>query len=155
MQIHGDWMKGEWRNAGKVAGKDFGCVNIPGTKALSVTVDAWGLLGGPSVDEAHKAAELQFAKIVVDPQVTAEFAAKKGSSPVRLDAPTASLDKCNLLVLDSLKKPGFSVQSPFNISDADWVRSIWDVMFKYWGDPKMRPDDVIAQMKAQYNTIFG
>ena len=24
MQIHGDWMKGEWRNAGKVAGKDFG-----------------------------------------------------------------------------------------------------------------------------------
>ena len=155
MQIHGDWMKGEWRNAGKVAGKDFGCVNIPGTKALAVTVDAWGLLGGPSVDEAHKAAELQFAKIVVDRQVTADFAIKKGSSPVRLDAPTTSLDQCNLLVLDSLKKDNFSVQNPFNISDADWIRSIWDIMFKYWGNPKMSPDEVITQMKAQYDTIFG
>jgi glucose/mannose transport system substrate-binding protein len=155
MQIHGDWMKGEWRNAGKVAGKDFGCVNIPGTKALSVTVDAWGLLGGPSVDDAHKQAELAFAKIVVDPKVTAEFAAKKGSSPVRLDAPTDLLDQCNTVVLDSLKKPDFSVQSPFNISDSDWIRSIWDTMFKYWGDPKMTTDDVVKQMKDQYQTIFG
>jgi glucose/mannose transport system substrate-binding protein len=155
MQIHGDWMKGEWRGAGKVAGKDFGCINIPGTKALAVTVDAWGLLGGPSVDDAHKKAELDFAKIVVDPKITAEFAAKKGSSPVRLDAPTADLDQCNVLVLDSLKKPNFSVQSPFNISDSDWIRSIWDIMFKYWGDPKMTTDDVIKQMKDQYQTIFG
>ncbi|HEV7718311.1 MAG TPA: ABC transporter substrate-binding protein [Arsenicitalea sp.] len=155
MQIHGDWMKGEWRGAGKVAGKDFGCINIPGTKALSVTVDAWGLLGGPSVDDAHMKAELDFAKIVVDPKITGEFAAKKGSTPVRLDAPAADLDQCNTVVLDSLKKPNFSVQNPFNISDSDWVRSVWDIMFKFWGDPKMTTDDVAKQMKDQYQTIFG
>ncbi len=34
MQIHGDWMKGEWTAAGKVAGTDFGCVQIPGAKAV-------------------------------------------------------------------------------------------------------------------------
>ena len=54
MQIHGDWMKGEWRNAGKTAGKDFGCINIPGTKALAVTVDAWNFLDGPNVADAQK-----------------------------------------------------------------------------------------------------
>jgi glucose/mannose transport system substrate-binding protein len=155
MQIHGDWMKGEWRNAGKVAGKDFGCENIPGTKALSVTVDAWDFLAGPAVDDAKKAAELEYAKIDTDPQVTADFAAKKGSTPVRLDAPTAGLDQCNLLVLDSLKKPDFSVQSPFNISDADWVRSVWNVMFKFWGDQSMTSDDVVKELKDQYDTIFG
>ncbi len=42
MQIHGDWMKGQWRANGKTAGDDFGCINIPGTKALSVTVDCVG-----------------------------------------------------------------------------------------------------------------
>jgi glucose/mannose transport system substrate-binding protein len=155
MQIHGDWMKGEWRNAGKVAGKDFGCTNIPGTKALAVTVDAWNFLGGSSVSADKKAAELEFAKLDTDPQITADFAAKKGSTPVRLDAPKAGLDQCNLLVLDSLKDEGHSVQNPFNISDADWVRSVWDVMFKFWGDQSMTSDDVIKELKDQYDTIFG
>ena len=155
MQIHGDWMKGEWRNAGKVAGKDFGCLNIPGTKALAVTVDAWNFLSGPGVDDAKKQAELAFAKLDTDPQVTADFAAKKGSTPVRLDAPTTGLDQCNVLVLDSLKKDGMSVQNPANIADSDWSRSVWNVMFKFWGDPNETSDEAIKQLKDQYNTIFG
>jgi glucose/mannose transport system substrate-binding protein len=155
MQVHGDWMKGEWRNAGKVAGKDFGCVNIPGTKALVVTVDAWNFLDGPSVTPDKKAAEEQFALLDTSPQATADFAAKKGSTPVRLDAPTAGLDECNLLVLDSLKKPGMSVQNPYNISDSDWQSSIADVIFKFWGDQSETSDDVIAKLKDQYDTIFG
>jgi glucose/mannose transport system substrate-binding protein len=28
MQVHGDWMKGEWTAAGKVAGTDFGCEEL-------------------------------------------------------------------------------------------------------------------------------
>jgi len=155
MQIHGDWMKGEWRNAGKVAGKDFGCINIPGTKALAVTVDAWNFLDGPNVADAQKQAELEFAKLDTDRKVTADFAAKKGSTPVRLDVAPDSLDQCNVLVLNSLKDESKSVQNPFNISDSDWVRSVWNVMFKFWGDQTMTSDDVIKELKDQYNTIFG
>jgi glucose/mannose transport system substrate-binding protein len=155
MQIHGDWMKGEWRNAGKVAGKDFGCLNIPGTKALAVTVDAWNFLDGPAVDDTKKAAELEVAKLDTDPQVTADFAAKKGSTPVRLDAVKDNLDQCNTLVLDSLKDESKSVQNPFNIADSDWVRSVWNVMFKFWGDPNETSDDVIKQLKDQYDQVFG
>jgi glucose/mannose transport system substrate-binding protein len=72
MQIHGDWMKGVWRTNNKEVGVDFGCINIPGTKALSVTVDSFGILGG--VDSATLAAEEEFASIVVDPRINAEFA---------------------------------------------------------------------------------
>jgi glucose/mannose transport system substrate-binding protein len=153
LQIHGDWMKGQWRANGKVVGTDYGCVNIPGTKALSVTVDSFGILGG--VDEATLKAEEDFAAIVVDPAVNAEFAAHKGSSPVRLDVPTDNLDACNTVVLDSLKKPGFSVQNPFTIADGDWINSVWNTMFTYQGDSAMTPDQVIEMLKSEHDAIFG
>ena len=79
MQIHGDWMKGQWRANGKKAGVDFGCINIPGTKALSVTVDSFGILGG--VDDATLKAEEDFAATVVDPKINAEFAYLQGLEP--------------------------------------------------------------------------
>lgn len=152
MQIHGDWMKGQWRANDKKVGTDFNCINIPGTKAVSVTVDSFGILGG--VDEATAKAEEQFAATVVDPKVNAEFAFYKGSSPVRLDVPTDKLDACNTLVLDDLKKPDFSVENPFYIADGDWINSVWNTMFTLQGDPNMTTDDAIKMLKSEYNAIF-
>ena len=153
MQIHGDWMKGVWKGLGKEVGKDFGCINIPGTKAVSVTVDSFGILGGVAPDVLK--AEEDFAATVVDPAVNAEFAFHKGSSPVRTDVPTDKLDACNVLVLDDLKKPGASVENPFYIADSDWINSVWNVMFTYQGDKNMTTDQVIEKLKSEYNAIFG
>ena len=152
MQIHGDWMKGQWRANKKELGVDYGCINIPGTKALSVTVDSFGILGG--VDDATAKAEEEFAATVVDPKVNAEFAFLKGSSPVRLDVPTDKLDACNTLVLDSLKRPGFSVENPFYIGDGDWINSVWNTMFTVQGNSKMSTDDAVAMLKKEYGAIF-
>jgi glucose/mannose transport system substrate-binding protein len=153
MQIHGDWMKGVWKGAGKEVGKDFGCINIPGTKAVSVTVDSFGILGGVAPDVLK--AEEDFAATVVDPAINAEFAFHKGSSPVRTDVPTDKLDACNILVLDDLKKPGMSVQSPFYIADTDWINSVWNTMFTAQGDKAMTTDQVIEKLKSEYDAIFG
>jgi ABC-type glycerol-3-phosphate transport system substrate-binding protein len=152
MQIHGDWMKGQWRANNKELGVDYGCINIPGAKALSVTVDSFGILGG--VDEATLKAEQEFAATVVDPAINAEFAYLKGSSPVRLDVPTDKLDACNELVLESLSKPGFSVQNPFYIADGDWINSVWNTMFTFQGDPSMTTDDAIEMLRSEYEAIF-
>jgi ABC-type glycerol-3-phosphate transport system substrate-binding protein len=152
MHIHGDWMKGQWKANKKEVGVDFGCINIPGTKALSVTVDAFGAIGGVPDDQLQ--AENEFASIVVYPKINAEFASIKGSSPVRLDVPTDKLDACNQLVLDSLKKPDFSVQNPFNIADPDWINSVWNTMFTFQGDPNMTTDQVIENLKSEYAAIF-
>ena len=152
MQFHGDWMKGQWRANKKELGVDFGCINLPGTKALSVTVDSFGILGG--VDAATAKAEEDFAATVVDPKINAEFAFHKGSSPVRIDVPTDKLDACNTLVLDSLKKPGFSVENPFYIGDGDWINSVWNTMYTFQGDPKMSTDDAIAMLKKEYAAVF-
>lgn len=153
LHLHGDWMKGEWRAAGKVAGEDFGCINIPGTKALSVTVDAFGILGG--VDDETKAAELEWATIVVDPVITAQFSANKGSSPVRFDAPADALDICNQVVLKALEDPEMGVQNPFNITDGDWHMSIWEQMFNFWSDPDMTTDEAIERLKETHDAVFG
>jgi glucose/mannose transport system substrate-binding protein len=153
MQIHGDWMKGEWLGAGKVAGTDFGCIEMPGAQAVVVTVDAWGLLGG--VSDELKTAELDFASVVLDPAEQAKFAAAKGSTPVRLDAPAESLDACSVEVLRILEDPAQQVQNPHNTADADWQNSIWDVVFNFWSDPNMSVEDAIAQMHENYETILG
>jgi glucose/mannose transport system substrate-binding protein len=153
MQIHGDWMKGEWLGADKVAGTDFGCIEIPGAQAVVVTVDAWGLLGGQAEDV--QTAELDFASVVLDPAEQAEFAAAKGSTPVRLDAPAESLDACSTEVLRILEDPAQQVQNPHNTADADWQDSIWNVVFNFWSDPNMTAEDAITEMKDNYDTILG
>lgn len=155
MQFHGDWMKGQWKAAGKELGKDFNCVNLPGTKALAVTVDGMGVLGGSPVSPEQLEAEMQMAEIVVDPARNAEFAFYKGSTPVRTDAPADRLDACNKLVLDSLAKENFWVLNPFYISDSDWVNSIWNTMFSFQGDTSMTTEDAIAALKDEYDAIFN
>jgi glucose/mannose transport system substrate-binding protein len=152
MQIHGDWMKGEFRAAGKVAGKDFGCINIPGAESVSVTVDAWGFI--KSDDPAVTEAQDKFASLLVDPKVSAEFSAKKGSTPVVLNAPTDQLDVCNQIVLDTLKDPAKQHQNPHNTADADWYNATWDVIDHFWTDPTMTDDQAIAELKKAHDAIF-
>ncbi|HVG48930.1 MAG TPA: ABC transporter substrate-binding protein [Rubellimicrobium sp.] len=152
MQIHGDWMKGEWLAAGKVAGQDFGCIEIPGAEAVVVTVDSWGVLGGQSPE--MDAAELDFARVVLDPAVQAEFAAQKGSTPTRLDA-VGEVDACSQYVLGVLEDPARQVPSPHSTVDADWMSSMWDVFFTFWSDPEMTAEEAIEQLKENYDTILG
>jgi len=152
MQIHGDWMKGEWRAAGKEAGKDFGCLQIPGAMAVPVTVDSWGALGGQSAEKT--AAEILFAQTVADAAVNAAFAIVKGATPVRNDAPTEGLDACAMKVLDILKDSSMQVRNPHAMVDADWGNAIWEVAFNYWSDPAMTTDAAVAELHKQFETIL-
>jgi glucose/mannose transport system substrate-binding protein len=153
MQIHGDWMKGEWRVAGKEAGKDFGCIPVPGYKAVAVTVDGWGALGGQSAEK--DAAEMLFAQTVTDATVNAEFASVKGATPVRDDVDAASLDVCAQRVVALLKDEGAQVNNPSVTVDADWSNAIWEVAFNFWSDPTMTEDAAIAALHSQFDTILN
>ncbi|WEJ59781.1 ABC transporter substrate-binding protein [Devosia sp. FJ2-5-3] len=153
MHIMGDWMKGEWKAAGKVPGVDFGCIPIPGAKAIPVTSDAFGLLGGQS-EEATQA-ELTFAATALDPKVSGTFAMYKGATPARLDAPADVLDPCNEVVIELLQVPDGTVQNPFNIIDSDWNQALWNTMFSFWSDPNQTADDVIDTLVDEHDAIFG
>ena len=151
--IMGDWMKGEWLAAGKVPGVDFGCAVIPGSKAVSVTSDAMGVLGGQAEDVDK--AELDLVAAFVDPVVSAKANQAKGSTSPRSDAPTEFRDACNQVAMDALNVPGGQVANPFNITDTDWHNAIWTVMYDFWSDKSQTPDDAIAGLKENYEAIFG
>lgn len=151
--IMGDWMKGEWLAAGKVPGVDFGCAVIPGSKAVAVTSDAMGILGGQpeNIDKA----ELDLVAAFVDPVVSAEANQKKGSTSPRADASTEFQDACNKVAMDALNVPNGQVANPFNITNSDWHNAIWTVMYNFWSDKSQTPDDVIENLKEEYDVIFG
>jgi glucose/mannose transport system substrate-binding protein len=149
MQIHGDWMKGEFKAAGKELGVDFDCANIPGTKALVVTSDAFGFVKtkDPKITQGQK----DFALDAVDPVISAAFNAQKGATPVRDDVDPTALDACNKLVLDTLKDPNRQVPNPFNTADADWYRTIWDEADKFWNNKKETDADFIKALQEAYD----
>jgi glucose/mannose transport system substrate-binding protein len=151
--IMGDWMKGEWKAAGKVPGVDFGCEVIPGALAVPVTSDAMGIRGG--VDGDIEKAELDFVATAVDPVVSGAMNQKKGSTPPRMDAPAELLDECNVVAMDAMSVPNGQVKNPFNITNTDWHNAIWQVMYNFWSDKSMTTDDVVAQLHEQYDTIFN
>lgn len=153
MQIQGDWMKGEWRAAGREPGKDFGCIPLPGYKAVSVTVDGWGVLGGRS-EAATKAEEL-FAQVVTRPDVNAAFAVQKGATPVRSDVALDSLDICSQRVVKLLGDAGKLVNNPSISVDADWSNAVWSVAFNFWSDPTMSIDQAIANLHKEYAAILN
>lgn len=154
MHYHGDWMKGQWRANGKRLGEDFNCINLPGAQALSVTVDALGILGGSSVTAEALEAELEFATVVVDPVKNGEFAALKGATPVRTDAPASGMDPCNQLVLNSLQREDFSVQNPFYVGDSDWINSVWNTMYTFQCDERMSTEEVLRRLRSEHRAIF-
>ena len=149
----GDWMKGEWKAAGKVPGVDFGCEVIPGSKAVAVTSDAMGILGGQS-EEIDKA-ELDLVAAFVDPEVSAKANQQKGSTSPRADAPTEFQDDCNKVAMAALQVPNGQVANPFNITDTDWHNAIWTVMYNFWSDPNQTADDAVKALHENYDEIFG
>ena len=150
LQLQGDWVKGEWRAAGKVEGTDFGCLLLPGALALPVTVDSWGLLGG--VPAATEAAERSLAEIVLDKQVQAAFAQAKGSTPVRLDA-REGIDACSGMVLEAIDRPDFAVPTPHLTAPPAWIDAIWSVADAFWNDPAMTPEAAIAQLRQRWAAL--
>lgn len=152
MQIQGDWMKGEWRAAGKQLDTDYGCMLLPGARALPVTIDSWGLMNAttPAMNKAARA----FADAVVDPANQAAFAAAKGSTPIRFDAQGA-VDPCSGMLLSALDRPRFALPTPHLTARADWIEQIWATSQAFWSDETMQPQTAIAQLKANWNAPPG
>ena len=90
----------------------------------------------------------------MDPVNNDRFAALKGATPVRTDAPASGLDPCNQLVLTSLKRGDFSVQNPFYVGDSDWIDSVWNTIYTFQCDPRMSTQDVLRRLRSEHRAIF-
>jgi glucose/mannose transport system substrate-binding protein len=79
VQFMGDWAKGEFTAAGKVADKDFGCAISPASPGMLYISDAFGYL--KTNDPNQDAAQKLLAEVVMDPAVQVDFSLEQGLDP--------------------------------------------------------------------------
>lgn len=90
-QIMGDWAKGEFAAAGKVAGVDYLCASTPGAGYL-YNVDSFAMFDVKGDDLV--AGQNLLAELIVGETFQVEFNKNKGSIPVRTDIDMAQFDAC-------------------------------------------------------------
>ncbi len=90
-QIMGDWAKGEFTAAGKVAGKDYLCAPTPGNGYL-YNVDSFAMFNVTGADKVT--GQNLLAKLILDKKFQKVFNLAKGSIPARVDVDLGEFDYC-------------------------------------------------------------
>lgn len=99
-QIMGDWAKGEFVNAKKVAMKDFACFRTPGTQgSVTFLADQFALF---KVGADKVAAQNKLATAILGPVFQSAFNVAKGSAPARTDVPDTAFDDCGKKAIKDL-----------------------------------------------------
>ena len=131
VQIMGDWAKGEFMAAKKVAGKDFGC--IPGYGASSPYLMQGDVFVFPKTTnpQAVKAQQL-LASTVVQPATQLAFSQLKGSIPVRPDVDGSKMDACAQKGLAIMKDRSRHLGVTEVYLTPDQNGEIQDVLTAYW-----------------------
>lgn len=152
MQLHGDWMKGEWIAAKKKIGVDFDSMLVPGANGVQVTIDEETFLAPK--DATKKASQEALATIMLQRRITERFAAIKGSTPIRLDA-VIGVDKHSKTVLAALAKPGYGHLVANITMNQDWKQTFQDLADKFWNTPDMTADQFITEAQSKYDDVFA
>ena len=99
-QIMGDWAKGEFVGAKKVAMKDFSCFRIPGTQGtVTFNADQFALF---KVGADKVGAQNKLATAILEPGFQSAFNVVKGSAPARTDVPDTAFDDCGKKAIKDL-----------------------------------------------------
>lgn len=122
MFLHGNWVKAYLESLGDVADTDFGVSQFP-PKAFVYAGDSFVV----SKDAPHKAAAMEFIKLLGDPEAQSAFNKKKGALPARIDADTSDYDTI-----------GRQAAADFANPDVTLVPCAWDYppvdYWKCWED---------------------
>jgi glucose/mannose transport system substrate-binding protein len=149
VQFLGDFAKGEFTAAGKVAGTDYGCAVSPGTETLIVLGD--GFTFPKSDDPGVTAAQQLLAEVLLDPVVQVDFSLHKGSFPVRTDADLSKLDECAALGVSHMEA-GTVVPEHAVLMDPNNSGILQDILAEYWSDASMSPADLQARLAGEMSS---
>ncbi|HOB02604.1 ABC transporter substrate-binding protein [Casimicrobium huifangae] len=152
MQFMGDWAKGEFTAANKVAGKDYACVAAPGTaNAYTFNIDSFAMFNVKAADA--KKGQLDLATAIMSPEFQEVFNLNKGSIPVRPGVNKAKFDTCatkSMADFDSTAKSGGlepSFAHGMAVPSAT-QGAIVDVIAKFMNSNMSSKDAVAALLKA-------
>ncbi|MFM2052112.1 MAG: hypothetical protein RL456_149 [Pseudomonadota bacterium] len=145
-QMMGDWAKGEFINANKVAGKDFGCFMAGGPKMpYAIGGDVFVFPKQKSADSA--AAQKKLAEMMISPEGQVAFNNKKGSIPIRTDVDTSKMDICAQAGVQAIKENRL-LQSDNELLSPDAKGAFEDAVSKFWNSNQSVDDAIKAMATA-------
>lgn len=151
-QFMGDWAKGEFAAAGKVAGKDYLCATAPGSaNAYTFNIDSFAMF--QQKDAAAKKGQIALASAIMDPRFQSVFNLNKGSIPVRAGVSKDKFDDCalkSMADMDASNKSGSllpSLAHGMAVPSAT-QGAISDVIAKFMNSSMTSADAVAALAKA-------
>ena len=145
-QMMGDWAKGEFVNAGKTAGKEYGCFMAGGPKMpYAIGGDVFVFPKQKSADSA--AAQKKLAEMMISPEGQVAFNNKKGSIPIRTDVDTSKMDICAQAGVAAVKENRL-LQSDNELLSPDAKGAFEDAVSKYWNSTQSADDAIKAMATA-------
>ena len=145
-QMMGDWAKGEFVNAGKTAGKEYGCFMAGGPKMpYAIGGDVFVFPKQKAPDAA--AAQKKLAEMMISPEGQVAFNNKKGSIPIRTDVDTSKMDICAQAGVQAIKENRL-LQSDNELLSPDAKGAFEDAVSKYWNSNQSADDAITAMATA-------
>ncbi len=137
-QIMGDWVQGEFAQAGMNPGKDFSC--LPGLGVHDYITAAGDAFYFPKVDNPEiTAAQDDLANVIVSPEVQVAFNLTKGALPVRRDVDIVNATDCMKKGMEILQS-GHIVESVNSLVSPDTVARVTDLMVEFFSDDSFTAD---------------
>ncbi|OYQ42088.1 sugar ABC transporter substrate-binding protein [Rhodoferax sp. TH121] len=145
-QMMGDWAKGEFINANKAAGKDFGCFMAGGANSpYSIGGDVFVFPRNKAAGSAETQKKL--AEMMISPAVQVAFNNKKGSIPIRTDVDLSGVDICAAQGVKAVKENRL-IEGIDDLLSPDVKGAFEDAISKYWNSAQSADDVVKAVASA-------
>lgn len=132
LQFMGDWVKGEFAQAGQQPGRDYGC--MPGLSPRSPYIVDGDVLVFPRGKDGGAALPAQrlLARVATAPATQLAFSARKGSMPVRTDLDTRSLDACAQIGAAALRDASRLVGNTEMLLSPEQLTALERAVSDYW-----------------------
>lgn len=141
-QLMGDWAKGEFMNANKTAGKDFGCFMAGGANSpYSIGGDVFVFPRNKAAGSAETQKKL--AEMMISPAMQVAFNNKKGSIPIRTDVDLSGVDICAAGGVKAVKENRL-IEGIDDLLSPDVKGAFEDAISKFWNSDQSAPDAVKA-----------
>ncbi len=131
VQVMGDWAKGEFTQAGQVAGREYGCIAGFGPAAPYIIQGDVFVFPKTKNASAIKSQQL-LASVITAPATQVAFAARKGSIPIRTDVDTSKLDACAQQGVAIMKDKSRHLGNGEIYLSPDQNGALADILTAYW-----------------------
>lgn len=143
IQIMGDWAKGEFTQANKTPGKEYGC--FPGLGDDSLYIVGGDVFVFPKTeDKGQIAAQQKLVESMLKPSTQIAFNNLKGSIPARTDIDVSSMDICAQKGAKILKVADRQVPDGSMLMQEYQYGSLKDAVTEVWNAPSITTAEAVS-----------